>query len=69
MQPHSHFWKAIHRTAGAYGGQGATPQERADNILAALDAMPTELWEQAMKDLDVIGTYLPEIEGMAKGRR
>ena len=69
MQPHSPFWKAIHRTAGAYDRQGATPQERADNILAALDAMPTELWEQAMEELDLLGTYLPDIEGMAKDRR
>jgi hypothetical protein len=48
MQPHSHFWKAVNRTAGAYEGQGARPQERADNILGALDAMPAELWEQAV---------------------
>jgi hypothetical protein len=55
------FWLNLHRLAEAYDAEGATPQERAENIVAQFREMPAVARREVLAELVRVAVHIPEL--------
>ena len=55
------FWLNLHRLAEAYDAEGATPEERAENIVAQFRDMPPVARREVLKELVRVAVHIPEL--------
>jgi hypothetical protein len=63
MKAPNEFWLDLHALSSAYAAEGATPQERADEILAQFVKMPAIARRELLEDFWPLANYLPELYG------
>lgn len=65
MKSPNEFWLALHALSSAYAAEGATAQERADEILAQFVMMPAIARRELLEDFWPLANHLPELYSRA----
>jgi len=56
------FWLSLHELAQAASAEGTTDEERRENIVASLEAMPSMARAQVLDELEEMVRFLPELQ-------
>jgi hypothetical protein len=65
MKAPNEFWLELHALSSAYAAEGATAQERAEEILSQFGMMPAVARRELLEDFWPLANHLPELYTLA----